>query len=59
MLQYLQAMQMLFFLIQCPINGSLDISRGVVYQKLPQAPWRCTDMLVEIDYIRQGFLLNE
>ena len=59
MLQYLQAMQMLFFLIQCPINGSLDISRGVVYQKLPQAPQRYTDMLVEIDYIHQGFLPNE
>ena len=36
MLHYLQAMQMPFFLIQCPIDTSLDISRGVVYKKLPQ-----------------------
>ena len=35
------------------------ISRGVVYEKLPQAPRRCTDMLVEIDYIHQCFLPNE
>ena len=57
MLQYLQAMQMPF--IQCPIDASLDISRGVVYEKLLQAPPRCADMLVEVDYIHQGFLPNE
>ena len=59
MLQDLQAMQMPFFLIQCPIDVSLDTSRGVVYKKLPQAPWRCTDMLVETDCIHQGFLPNK
>ena len=52
-------MLMPFFLIQCPVGASLDISRGAVYEKLPQAPQRCTDMLVEIDYIHQGFLPNE
>ena len=51
MLHYLQAMQMPFFLIQCPIDTSLDISRGVVYKKLPQAPQQFTDMIVEIAYI--------
>ena len=49
MLQYLQAMQMLFFLIQCLIDVSLDIYRGVIYEKLPQALRRCTGMLVETD----------
>ena len=58
-LQYLQAMQMPFFLIQCPIDASLDISRGAVYEKLIQATRRFTDMLAEIDYIHQGFLPNE
>ena len=47
------------FLIQCPIDTSLDTYRGVVYEKLSQAPRRCTDMLVEIDYIHQGFPPNE
>ena len=37
---------------------SLDISRGVVYKKLPQAPQQFTDMIVEIVYIHQGFLPN-
>ena len=55
MLQYLQATQMLMFLIQCPTDASLDISQGAVYEKLPQTPRRCTDMLVKIDYIHQGF----
>ena len=41
MLQYLQAMQMPLFLIQCPIDTILDISRGVIYEKLPQARQRC------------------
>ena len=59
MLQYLQAMQILFFLIQCPIDASLDTSRGEVYEKLPQARPQCTDILVEIDYIHQDFLPNE
>ena len=56
MLQSLQVMQILFFLIQCPIDASLDISWDVI---LPQAPRQCMDMLVETDYIRQGFLANE
>ena len=50
---------MLFFLIQCPIVTSLDISWGVIYEKLLQVSLTCTDMLVEIDYIYQGFLPNE
>ena len=52
-------MQMPFFLIQCPIDASLDISRGAVYEKLIQATRRFTDMLAEIDYIHQGFLPKE
>ena len=58
-LQYLQAMQMSFLLIQCLIDAIWDISRGAVYEKLPQASWQCTDVLVEIDFIPQGFLPNK
>ena len=52
-------MQIFFFLIQCSVDATLDTSRGAVYDKLPQALRRCTDMLVEIDYIQEGFLLNK
>lgn len=49
---------LLFFLIQCLIDTNLDISQSVVYEKLPQAPRRCTHMLVEIDYILQSNASN-
>ena len=58
-LKYLQAIQMSFLLIQCLIDAIWDISQGVVYEKLPQASWQSTDVLVEIDFIPQGFLPNK